>query len=175
YLLDPRRDFPDVRMPHFHLESDDAKALAAFLVRGAPSPPSPPRGDAERGRRLVQRQGRDRCHDLALPGASSRLHEPRALHEARGCLANGADKNAPDFALNAEQLAALRAFLPHAAAATQRRSPLDYAARMLPVLRCANCHARNSEPSIWARIAAVAAEAAPLPAEQDPVAQGVPA
>ena len=176
YLLDPRQSFPDVRMPHFQLDADDARALAAFLLRTASTPPAV-KGDAERGRHLAQRHGCDHCHQLTLPEMGLRFQELRALNAERGCLAgaSGSSDKAPDFALTGEQLAALRAFLPHALAATQRRSPLDYAARMVPALRCTNCHGRNSEPSVWARLAAVAAATEPLPPEQDPVAQGVPA
>jgi len=161
-------------MPHFQLEADDAKALAAYLL-GSAQPPAAPKGDADRGRHLAQRHGCDRCHQITLPETGKRFQELRALREDRGCLAGGTDKNAPDFALTGDQLAALRAFLPHAGAATQQRAPLDYAARLVPALRCTNCHGRNSEPSVWARLAAVAEETEPLPLEQNPVAQGIPA
>jgi mono/diheme cytochrome c family protein len=174
YLLDPGREFPDVRMPHFALEPEDGSALAAYLTQNA-DPPPPPKGDVDKGRRLLTRHGCDRCHQLTVPETGNRYQEVRALRGDRGCLASQPPREAPDFGFDADQLAAVRAFLPRAEAASQRRSPLDYAARMVPALRCTNCHGRDSDPSVWARVVAAAEEKAPVPVEQNPVAQGLPA
>lgn len=174
YLLDPQREHPGTRMPSFALSTDDAKALAAYLVRLAPqSQPLVP-GDADNGRRLAQRHGCDRCHDVAIPETGRRFQELRALHADHGCLAD-APGAAPDHGLAADDRAALRAFLPGAAAAIARRSPLDYAARNLSALRCTHCHGIDGRASTWARIATDLSAAEPLPPEQDPIAQGLPA
>jgi hypothetical protein len=45
----------------------------------------------------------------------------------------------------------------------------------MPTLGCTNCHGRDGRPSTWALVAGDLAKAAPLPPEQDPVAQGIPA
>ncbi|MGE3172426.1 MAG: hypothetical protein AB7O97_07340 [Planctomycetota bacterium] len=174
FLLEPGRDYEHTRMPDFRLSPGDATALAAFLVRGA-QPGAAPRGDVDNGRRVAVRHGCDRCHELALPDTGRRYQEIRALHEDHGCVVGAED--APDFAFTDDERAALQAFLPRALAATARRSPIDYTARMLPELRCTSCHGMDGSPSTWARLVAAraAADGQPVPAEQDPVAQGVPA
>src|SRR5262249_23002192 len=174
YLLDPRREFPDVRMPHFALEQEDGSALAAYLTQNA-DPPPPPKGDADKGRRLLTRHGCDRCHQLTVPETGNRYQEVRALRADRGCLASPPPREAPDFGFDADQLAAVRAFLPRAEAASQRPCPLDYAARMVPALRCTNCHGRDSERSVWARVIDALEEKGTVPVEQNPFAQGLPA
>lgn len=173
YLLAPREGRSHARMPDFRLDAADATALAAYLI-GDAQPPEVPPGDPERGRRIAQEQGCDRCHALQqAPGVGRHFRDLRALHAGHGCLGGSAD--APDFGFDAAEREALQAFLPHAQDAVRRRSPLDYAARAVPALRCRNCHGFAAEPSVWARLSAAWSRDAPLPPEQDPVAQGLPA
>ncbi|MEQ1632465.1 MAG: c-type cytochrome [Planctomycetota bacterium] len=172
FLQQPTRDHPSTRMPDFRLELDDAKALTAYLSHGAVIEPFD-KGDADNGRRLAQRHGCDRCHSLELPDAGRRFQELRGLHQEHGCLA--AEEKAPDFGFADSDRAAVRAFLPHAQEVITRRAPMDFAARMIPGLRCTNCHGMDGRASQWAQIAASMSTEEPLPREQDPVAQGVPA
>ncbi len=173
YLLQPGRDQPHTRMPDFRLELGDAKALAAYLLRDAAPPAPVVGGDAEAGRRLAQHHGCDRCHDVPLPETGRQFQELRALHPDHGCLA--ATGAVVDHGFTAEELAAVRAFLPHALEVTPNRSPLDLAARMLPALRCTQCHGLDGRASVWAQVVADLNQDEPLPPEQDPVAQGLPA
>ncbi len=172
FLQSPLRDHPSTRMPDFRLDAEDAKALTAYLTQGA-TIEAPKRGDADNGRRIAQRHGCDRCHALELPDAGRRFQELRGLHADHGCLAD--DVKAPDFGFADADRTAVRAFLPHAQQVILRRAPMDYAARMVPELRCTNCHGMDSRASQWAQIAASMSVDEPLPPEQDPVAQGVPA
>jgi len=176
YLREPGHDQPHTAMPDFRLDAEDADALAAYLLRNAPTPGAAPAGDAEAGRRLAQKHGCDRCHDLPLPETGNRSQDLRALHADHGCLADRPDKDdIPDHGLLAADRQALRAFLPHAAAATTHRAPMDFAARNLVALRCTQCHALDGRASAWAQLVATLAHDEPLPPEQDPIAQGVPA
>lgn len=173
YLLDPQRDFPDVRMPHFQLEADDANGLAAYLTKNY-QPANALPGDAERGRKLAVQWSCARCHTLDLPESGERFQALQGLNVDRGCLAQTLPKKAPDFDFSEQQRTALRGFLPSAEAACSQRAPIDYAARMVQALRCTSCHGRNGEPSVWSRLASAASEEEPLPCEQDPNAQGLP-
>jgi cytochrome c2 len=172
FLRDPTQGRAHSRMPAFELQEDDARLLAAFLLEGAQAPGDLP-GDPERGRHLAQQHGCDSCHSMPLPESGERFKVLRGLHAEHGCLDDS--KKAPDFGFDDEDKAALRAFLPHALHATQNRSPIDYAARMVPELRCTNCHGFAGEASIWAQVAEELSVNGPLPPEQDPIAQGIPA
>ncbi|MBX3463251.1 MAG: c-type cytochrome [Planctomycetes bacterium] len=176
YLQAPQRDHPHARMPDFRLSREDALALAAHLLRAASSAEPLPvsRGDARRGRSLVQRSGCIDCHAVDTPLGAPRAPQLANLDPARGCLAEGGHARAPDHGLEPVERAALRAFLPFAGAAPWRRSPSDFAARQLEAQRCTACHALDGTPSLWARWATATAAAEPLPPQQDPVAQGIP-
>ncbi len=181
YLQDPRRNHAHVRMPDFRLTADDAAALAAHLL-AAPAEALPDAvGDVERGRRLVQQRDCLACHALDVPPAQERVTKRLGHLDAQaGCLADAPGKagkagKAPDHGLSDEQRAALRAFLPLAEEAPFRRAPLDFVARHRPAERCTACHGLDGEPSTWARWATAAGATVPLPHEQDPLAQGIPA
>lgn len=176
YVQNPRVAHEHVRMPDLAVGLADAVAIAAYLLASPPAPLPPVAGDPANGRRLAQRHGCAHCHAVDLPPAEPRYARLRNLHPERGCLAEQpAAAGAPDHGLTAEQRAALRAFLPFAEEAPFRNSPLDFAQRHLTAARCTACHALDGQPSVWARWAEREGAAAPLPREQDPVAQGVPA
>ena len=99
----------------------------------------------------------------------------RTLHPVEGCLSEKRVDKTPDYQLTADERTALRAFLPHANDAIRHNAPMDYAARMVGELRCANCHGMDGRASAWAQIVSVMGRQDPLPHEQDPTAQGVPA
>ena len=177
FLQEPQRDHAHGRMPDFRLDRDDAGRLAAFVRRGATTAALPvSRGDAERGRHVVQQLGCIDCHQVDVPLGARRAPLLSTLDPQRGCLAEDADAagRAPDHALSADERAELRAFLPFAQEAPWRRAPLDFVARAYESRRCTNCHALDGAPSVWARWARAASAIAPLPAAQDPLAFGVP-
>jgi mono/diheme cytochrome c family protein len=177
YLQAPRDAHPHGRMPDFRLSRADALALAAYLLQGPAIPLPAVSGDAAQGRRLAQRHGCAICHALDQP--VDLRHGPRLpnLKVERGCLAeDGAGRNrAPEHFLSADERAALRAFLPLALTAPYRRSPQDYARRQFAEQRCTACHGLDGHPSAWSGHAERASAVEPLPAEQDPRAQGIPA
>ncbi|HEU4418270.1 MAG TPA: c-type cytochrome [Planctomycetota bacterium] len=176
YLQDPRRDHAHSRMPDFALSRDDAQNLAAYLLAPAVPPLPASRGEAQRGKVLAQRHACTLCHALDLPVEESRAPRLRNLDAARGCLADRPGHGrAPDHGLSKQQRAALRAFLPFAEEAPFRPAPVDFVTRHLRADRCTACHGLDGEPSRWARLAEQASKQAPLPTDQDPVAQGVPA
>lgn len=173
WLLNPRSQHPDSRMPDFALHDEDAAALAAFLLRGREGEPATVRGgDAVLGKQLAAKAGCVRCH--AADTADATTFAPlQSLDPQKGCLAD-APASAPDHGLTAWQRAALRAYLPHAQDAPFRRSPADFAARQIRELRCTACHGFDGLPSAWAGFAHPSGKEPPARTE-DPVAQGVPA
>ena len=174
WLEDPRRVHPHTRMPDFRLSGDDALAIAAALLAVPVQALPAATGDAARGRRLAQKHGCALCHTLDVELADRPWPRLNTLKAERGCLAEQPG-DAPDHGLAPEQRAALRAFLPFADEAPFRRAPLDYAQRHLAAERCTACHALDGRPSQWARWADHHNARAPLPVDQDPLAQGVPA
>ncbi|MGC6489245.1 MAG: c-type cytochrome [Planctomycetota bacterium] len=175
YLREPSAHYPDVRMPDLDVSAEDAEALAAYLL-AAPRELPAPQGDAQRGRRLVQKHGCVLCHafDADIPPADRVFPRYRNLKPARGCLADEPSGRAPDFGFDDEERRALREFLPHAEQAPFRQAPLDYIARHMTSERCVACHAVDGHPSTWAQLAERWSEDEPLPPEQDPAAQGLP-
>jgi len=181
FLQAPRSAYPHGRMPDFRLSRADALALAAYVLQ-VPSPALPAvSGDAAQGRRLAQRLGCAICHalDQQMEQQVDTRHGPRLpnMKAERGCLAeDGTGRNrAPEHRLTSDERAALRAFLPMALTAPYRRAPQDFARRQIAEQRCTACHGLDGAPSAWAAHAERASAVEPLPAEQDPRAQGIPA
>lgn len=176
YLQDPRQFHPHVRMPDLRLALDDATLLAGLLLAAGDQTPLPKSaGDATRGKRLAQKFACGLCHALEVEVPDRPWARLRNLQPERGCLAEAPATNAPNHGLTAGQRQSLRAFLPLAEDAPFRRSPLDFVQRHLASDRCTSCHALDGAPSAWARWAEHENAKAPLPKDQDPVAQGVPA
>ncbi|MFN3244288.1 MAG: c-type cytochrome [Planctomycetota bacterium] len=175
YLQEPSAHYTDVRMPDLKVSADDATNLAAYLLAGRQQPPAP-KGDAKKGRRLVQKHGCVLCHAFEddIPPADRVFPRYRNLKPQRGCLADEPDGKAPLFHLQKEEREALRAFLPFAEQVPFRKAPLDFIARHMTAERCYACHAIDGQPSTWARLAERWSEREPLPPEQDPAAQGLP-
>ena len=177
YLQEPQRNHAAARMPDFRLQRDEAMQLAAFLLQAATpaGPLAAAHGDAEHGRHLVQQHGCIDCHQVEVPLGAPRAPQLPNLDPSRGCLAAKGETRAPDHGLRADQLADLRAFLPFATTAPWHRSPIDFVQREIAAQRCTACHALDGAASTWARWARAASAQTPLPIEQDPIGQGVPA
>lgn len=176
YLRDPSANYRHVRMPDLKLSLDDARQITAWLLSGTASPLPAVQGDAKNGKKLAQQHRCGLCHELEVPLDERPWPRFRNLKPERGCLADKPhDHKAPSHQFTPEQRAAVRAFLPFAEEAPFRRAPLDFAQRHLVADRCTSCHALDGQPSTWARWAAIAGQKEPLPKDQDPVAQGVPA
>jgi len=175
FLEDPRRDHAGSRMPDFRLSQDDALHLAAYLTSVATPALPNVRGDADRGRKLVERNDCVLCHTLDVPITERRPRQLRFLKVDRGCLARGGGDGAFDHEFSDEDRHAVGTFLAFSELAPYRRAPLEYVAREVPAQRCTSCHALDGAPSTWALVAERSGQVAPLPKEEDPVAQGVPA
>lgn len=176
YIEEPSAHYSDVRMPNLKVSPEDAAKLAAYLLRGATAS-APTKGDDKQGRRLVRKHGCLICHafDEDIPPVDRLFPRYRNLKPQRGCLADKPGGDAPDHSLTGIERDALRAYLPFAGDVPFRRSPLDFAARHVTAERCTSCHALDGQASTWARLADVWSKDEPLPPEQDPVAQGLPA
>lgn len=176
YLKKPSAHYSDVRMPDLSVSAEDATNLAAYLLKGAVRLPIQ-KGDVKKGRRLVRKHGCFLCHtfDNDIPPVDRIFPRYRNLKPERGCLADKAGGDAPDHGFNEAQRAAVRAFLPVAGDVPFRKAPLDYGTRHMAAERCSACHAMDGQASTWARLAEKWSMDVPLPPEQDPVAQGVPA
>lgn len=175
YLQDPRRFHPHVRMPNLRLSLEEASHVAAFLMAQATPVLPESRGDAVAGKHAAQKHGCVVCHSLDLPPVDRPWPRLANCKPERGCLSDVPAAGVPDHGLSAAQRSALRAFLAHAETAPFHRSPLDYASRHVVADRCVACHALDGKPSTWAQWVAREGSTTPLPMEQDPVAQGVPA
>ncbi|MBL8756388.1 MAG: c-type cytochrome [Planctomycetes bacterium] len=174
YLQEPRRFHPHVRMPNLRLSLEEATHTAAFLLSSQKPELPATKGDPIAGKHTAQKHGCVVCHALDLPVPDRPYPRLANLDASKGCLAEQPEK-APDHGFTAEQRAALTAYLPFADSAPFHRSPLDYATRHLVADRCTACHALDGKPSTWAQWAAREGAGTPLPKEQDPVAQGLPA
>ena len=150
HLKSPRGSAPTSHMPDFRLSPAEAKALAACLL-DASAAPTAGRGNSSRGKRLIARAGCARCHLVDIDDSSS-FRELANLNVKRGCLDPG--RKSPDFHLDAEETAALRAFLPLANQAVFRKAPIDFAARAIAARGCVRCHPRDGAPSAWSRVLA---------------------
>ena len=113
YLQEPAAHYADVRMPNLKVSEGDAADLAAYLLAGQVDLAAP-KGDAKKGRRLVQKSGCVLCHAFGddVPPADRVFPRYRNLKPERGCLADEPSGAAPQFHLDDEERAALRAFLP---------------------------------------------------------------
>ena len=181
YIEEPAAHYGDVRMPNLKVSREDANNLAAYLLHDAGAASAKvggsAKGDAKKGRQLVRKHACYLCHalDEEIPPVDRPFPRYRNLKSQRGCLADKPGGSAPDHGLSDADREALRAFLPFAEQVPFRLSPLDFATRHVAAERCTSCHALDGQASTWARLAETWSKDEPLPPEQDPVAQGLPA
>ena len=156
FLQQPDRHYAWIKMPNFHLSSDEAGRLAAYLASPpkadlGPVPSTP--GDPGRGAQRFASAGCASCH--ALPGVVA----PKATAFAsiaperwsKGCLdpAEQAGRKAPDFGLNAGQVAALGALAKLGLDSLGRDAAPEFAERQVKALNCAACHKRDGSDDAW--------------------------
>jgi len=183
FLRAPAAHFRWTRMPDFKLATNEAAALAAFVLERAqtdPRWPAPGRvetdaraADARRGGELVTTLGCLNCH--RLDKSLDQSHAPTlaslgAANWTRGCVGDAAAARgrSPEFGFDAAQRVALRAFakdgfpdaLHHDVAA-------EFAGRQYTALRCNACHARDTETDLLTRLAAAAPQAKPPDDEEE--------
>jgi len=148
FLKNPGAHFAWTRMPDFQLNDNEARQLAAHLSGSAPMvKPAAASTDAAviaRGKQLVQSTGCLNCHSLKLDNQfkAPALAELAAAKWTSGCVADAAAGKSPEFALSADDRAALRAFAASDRSSLQRHVPADFAARMSRAMNCAECHGK---------------------------------
>jgi len=134
------------------LKVDEAAHLAAYLAsnedQAKPSTAadqSPPKGDANRGRRLAESANCASCHSIpGLKAKPARQELSAGLSGEAGCLSeHPTGPFVPRFSLTGDQRKALRAFiqgLPKQASPTSRQTLANDSIRRL---NCLGCHARD--------------------------------
>lgn len=143
FLRAPLQYAPAGRMPSFHLTSDEALDLAAYLALSTNAAFERPAasGDIDRGRRLVQTAGCLACH--ALEGLQAEHVAPNlaVLNSGQGCLSETGSTRTPRYRLAAGQRDALRSFIDSYRRAPDRvPAPTFDLRRRMRQLRCHGCH-----------------------------------
>jgi len=155
YLQDPAKLYRATRMPNFHLSTEEATQLSAYLLTEAKGTlPPAPKGDVEKGATQLVAAGCLNCHaGAAIPGRPS-LADTLKSGWTKGCVADAgvARGQAPDFALSPSQISALRSFGQTDFASLKVDVPAEFAARQITQLRCAACHEHDGKPSVWSTL-----------------------
>jgi cytochrome c2 len=161
FLRSPHANHQASRMPDFELSEEEAVALAAFIRSRSEASLTQTSigGDAARGNAVFHTRRCGACHrvsDGATPAVVP-VPLPSGAVGGRGCLAEHEDQRgaAPDFALSAEDRAALLRFLASAdemVTSLERYVPEEASGRLVERLRCNACHARDAEYSILSEV-----------------------
>lgn len=154
FLKDPAKNYTTTRMPHFRLNDEEAKQLAAYLVaNGRMIKRKAIAGDAARGGALLVSAGCLNCH-AGMPATTQPALAKVIAAPTRGCLASddAGRGTAPDYALSAAQRDALRAFLATDLVSLRQDTPAEFAERQVRNLNCIACHARDGQPSTWFKV-----------------------
>ena len=170
-------------MPDFKLATNEAAALAAFVLERAqtdPRWPAPGRvevghrpADIRRGGELVTTLGCLSCHRLDQSPDQAQaptLASLAAGNWARGCVGDDAAARgrAPDFSFDAAQRGALRALARDGFPdALHRDVAAEVAGRQYAGLRCNACHPRDTETDLLTRLIAAAPQAKQADAEEE--------
>ncbi len=155
FLQDPAKNYAWIRMPHFRLSAEEATKLAAYLLTTASREfPGGPKGDATRGAQLLATSHCLNCHAGVPPTTTPALAAIVQKGFDQGCLAPAPATrgNAPDFALTADQRAALIAFAAHGFDSLKQDAPTEFADRQIKNLRCIACHSADGQPNIWSQL-----------------------
>ena len=145
YLLDPARFDPSGHMPSSTLTDEEAYNLATLLTRSRNTVFEEPveKGDANRGRAVVQSAGCLACHALTGETAPANEHtapELAGLSPDKGCLADD-PAGVPIYSLEVDESLALKAFV--AAFGEHPDSspaPVYDLPRRMRQLGCVTCH-----------------------------------
>jgi mono/diheme cytochrome c family protein len=161
FLQQPDRHYAWIKMPNFHLSTDEAGKISAYLN----SPPKArltttdqPLGDPARGRALFASAGCASCH--ALPGLTDGLKAPAFAaigteKWASGCLSSGnADisRKAPDFEISEGSKQAVQTFARVGLDSLARDCAPEFAERQVKALNCVACHKRDGWDDNWTEL-----------------------
>jgi mono/diheme cytochrome c family protein len=157
FLQQPDRHYAWIKMPNFHLSTDEAARLAAYLTspsKAGLASPDRPSGDPTRGKVLFASTGCATCH--ALPGVVDIAKAPAfasiGLEKwSSGCLApsDASPRKAPDFRLSESSIKALQAFAKGGLDSLSRDSIPEFAERQVKALNCIACHKRDGYDDAW--------------------------
>ena len=177
YLKNPQQFYQWTRMPNFRLTDEEAERLVAFLLSGNQHEfAAGPKGDAAKGALLAATVGCLNCHAGVPPTTQPKLADTLKNGWLRGCLATDAKDRgtAPDFSLTAGQRDALKAFAANGFDSLKQDNPAEFLQRQFVNVRCAACHSRDGESSVWSQLdndIAPLTAAAPAPeGEGQPIA-----
>jgi mono/diheme cytochrome c family protein len=166
FLKNPQQHYAWVRMPNFKFTDVEAQRLAAFLLsrpqKSLDLPVTPKKPNPEFGKTILTSSGCLNCHQLHEPAIASTFQAPALANLDRGCLAAAPTSKAPNFALAAEQRAAIAAFARTDRSSLQREALAEFAQRQVMHLRCTACHSRDSTDDLYTSFDA---EVAPLVAD----------
>ncbi len=150
FLLEPDKHYPWIRMPNFRLSREEAANLAAFLQKldSAALAITAPKGDAAKGKLLASSLGCVTCHELPCENklTAASFQSLSALTGA-GCL--GESSNGPQYSFSKEERTSIAIFLKESGDSLVRNSPPEFANRQFEELRCAACHERDGQESLW--------------------------
>jgi len=149
FLMDTHKHYPWNRMPKFELTKDETTALAAyirsesegtlesFVVMKAANPAA--------GKELFHSRGCAACHSV---DAKAERPEPAAkplaeLNTEAGCLSDSPANTMPKFPLDAQQRAAIAAYLKSDLSSLARQTPAEFSRRQFDVIGCNACHSRD--------------------------------
>jgi mono/diheme cytochrome c family protein len=155
FLQNPHGRYPDERMPRLPLTREQSADVAAYLLLWSPAAveqkAAPPRDEeieavrkrlgvkdaSAAGAALLREKRCVKCHVGLGPTEPSSV----PIKTLEGCLTG---RSGPRFVLNAEQRAALRAYL---SIAVHERHPSPFAERQrqLEKAGCVRCHQRDSD------------------------------
>jgi cytochrome c2 len=174
FLQNPLKTHPAGRMPNANLNGQEAQDLARYLCRQTddtidPATPAAPKGagpttDAQwidLGRKLVVEKGCVNCHAIEPGGkplsATAKfpsLDDVRKAAPGKGCLdARSHAGKAPEYKLDANDSAALAAFLKDGLTGTGSPAPAYSARVALRRFNCLNCHSKDGEGGIPVELA----------------------
>src|SRR5439155_5812086 len=171
FLLRPEKHYQWIKMPNFRLSEEEATALSAFVrSRPAPELPGDVSGDVNRGKQLFQSAGCLSCHSMKLDNSFKAAPLAQLSDWTRGCMSIDPSRrcNAPDFALNDDQRAALLAIAATDFSSLKNDTPAEFADRQIIALNCTACHSRDRQDDNWSQLSAeVDALTKDLPAENE--------
>ena len=162
FLKKPDAHYTCVRMPNFNLSETETSHLAAYLLA---TPKRElfgdlPKGDASRGKLLVQSAGCMNCHSLKDEQPLKNTLKAPAYADLKGpkwqggCLAPKpvGGRKAPIPNLTEEQRKAIEAFALDARESLKRDSSVEFATRQLQAVRCNACHRRDDQIDFWSQL-----------------------
>jgi cbb3-type cytochrome oxidase cytochrome c subunit len=161
WLKNPLATNPHGRMPNMQLTDGEALDLANHLCKvtdGKISPKMPAKPNADEkpdwvkmGQAVFVAKGCGNCHSVtggpALAAAGPKLADVVKAAD-KGCLAEKPSGKVPNYALAADQKAALAAFLKDGLKGAGSPSPVHSAKIALKRFNCLNCHNRDGEGGI---------------------------